>query len=57
MRRDTLIVEDGAMALFPEDIFLTFRDDGGRYPAAKKLKAIFVSGVATVTSATRQIAH
>jgi hypothetical protein len=45
------------MALFPDDISLTFRDDGGRYPAAKKLMAISVSGVERVAGATRQIAH
>jgi hypothetical protein len=45
------------MALFPGDIFLTFHDDGLRYPAAKKLMAISISGAERVAGATRQIAQ
>jgi hypothetical protein len=57
MRRNILILVDGAMALFPDDISLTFRDDGVWYPAANKLMAISDSGVERLAGATRQIAH
>ena len=62
MRRNMLILEDGDMALFADDISLTFRGGGVRYPVAKRILAneiplIFVFGVEKVAGATRQIAQ